>query len=423
MVNIALLGLGTVGSGVIKILRENKTIIKKRIGDEIAVKKILVRDLHKKRSVEVQKDIMTDDFDTIVKDDDIQILVEVMGGIEPAYTYISKAVKSGKHIVTANKELMAKYGRSIVKMAGDSGVDVYYEASVAGGIPIIRPLKESLTANKIEEIKGIINGTTNYILTRMTNENMDYNEVLKEAKEKGYAEADPTSDVEGYDARYKLAILANLAFGAEINVEDIFTEGITKITKEDIKYADELNYVIKLLAIAKLDSDGLELRVHPALVGKDHPLAQVNDVFNAIFIKGNALGEIMLYGKGAGQMPTASAVVADIIDVVRNIKANSVNRIMSVYNENTKIKDMEDIVCKYYIRMIVKDKPGVTASVAKAFGDNMVSLQSIIQKNTKDEEAEIVLVTHSIMEKHINDAITALHFIDAVKSVENVIRI
>ncbi|WP_218915193.1 homoserine dehydrogenase [Caldanaerobius polysaccharolyticus] len=420
--NIGILGLGTVGSGVIKIFQENNELIKKRTGEEVSIKKVLVRDPSKSRAVKVDNKLLTTDPGEILDDPDIDIVVEVIGGIDPTLDYVLRAIENKKHVVTANKEMMAKEGWRILSLAKSRGVDVYYEASVAGGIPIIRPMKESLTANRIDEIIGIINGTTNYILTKMAHEGREYADVLKEAQQLGYAEADPTSDVEGYDARYKLAILATLAFGARIDVMDIYTEGITKISKIDIKYADELGYAIKLLAIGRQRSDGLELRVHPALINKSHPLAQVNDVFNGIFIKGNAIGEIMLYGRGAGQMPTASAVVADIIDIIRNIKTGTVNRVESQYDESIPVIDMNCIVSKYYIRIRVKDRPGVMASIAKAFGDHGVSLQSIIQKDVKGEEAEIVLLTHDIMEKCVSDALVEVRLLPAVVKVENIIR-
>ncbi|SHE74850.1 homoserine dehydrogenase [Caldanaerobius fijiensis DSM 17918] len=422
MINIGILGLGTVGSGIIRIFNENSELIKKRIGDKINVKKVLVRDLHKNRDVEIDKNLLTTNPDDVLQDPEIDIVVEVIGGINPALDFVLKAIENKKHVVTANKEMMAKEGWEILTLARKKGVDVYYEASVAGGIPIIRPMKESLTANKIEEILGIINGTTNYILTKMAKEGKEYEDALREAQNLGYAEADPTSDVEGYDARYKLAILATLAFGTKVNVMDIYTEGITRVTKTDIKYAEELGYAIKLLAIGRQRKDGLELRVHPAFIEKNHPLAQVNDVFNGIFIKGNAIGEIMLYGRGAGQMPTASAVVADIIDIIRNIKAGTVNRVVSEYDDYIPVIDMNSIVSRYYIRIRVKDKPGVMASIAKVFGDHGVSLQSIIQKDTKGEEAEIVLFTHDIVEKSISDALVEVRLIPTVIKVESVIR-
>lgn len=422
MINIGILGLGTVGSGIIRIFNENSELIKKRIGDKINVKKVLVRDLNKNRDVEIDKNLLTTNPDDVLQDPEIDIVVEVIGGINPALDFVLKAIENKKHVVTANKEMMAKEGWEILTLARKKGVDVYYEASVAGGIPIIRPMKESLTANRIDEILGIINGTTNYILTKMAKEGKEYEDALREARNLGYAEADPTSDVEGYDARYKLAILATLAFGTKVNVMDIYTEGITKVTKTDIKYAEELGYAIKLLAIGRQRKDGLELRVHPAFIEKNHPLAQVNDVFNGIFIKGNAIGEIMLYGRGAGQMPTASAVVADIIDIIRNIKAGTVNRVVSEYDDNIPVIDMNSIVSRYYIRIRVKDKPGVMASIAKAFGDHGVSLQSIIQKDTKEEEAEIVLFTHDIIEKSISDALVEVRLIPTVIKIESVIR-
>ena len=317
-VKIALLGLGNVGRGVWKILKENEEEIMKRSGCKVEIAKILVRNKNKDRGINVPDEIVTTDFNDILKDNSIKIVVEVMGGIEPAREYILESMKKKKHVVTANKMLLATDGDALYKNADKEGVMLNYEASVAGGIPIIQTINESLTANKIQELYGIVNGTTNFILSKMELEGSKFQDVLKEAQEKGYAEADPTSDIEGFDAQYKLAILASLAFGTKIDSDKVYREGITKITDEDMKYAKSFGRVIKLLAIAK-DVDGrLELRVHPTMIPETHPLANVFDSFNAVFVKGNAVGDLMFYGRGAGDLPTGSAVVADILSIVRS---------------------------------------------------------------------------------------------------------
>jgi len=327
IVHVGLLGMGTVGTGVVKILTKNAHDILQKVGMPVNIKKIMVRQLAKPRNVDSNAEFTTN-IDDIINDKDIDIVVELIGGIDPAKDYILRALRAGKHVITANKDVVAKFGQEILQVAALNKVDFLFEASVAGGIPIIRPLKQCLAANKISEVVGIINGTTNYMLTKMTNDGLDFDSVLAEAQAKGYAEADPTADVGGLDAARKLAILASIAFGSRVTIDDVYVEGITNITKADIGYAKELGYVIKLLAIAKDDECGIDVRVHPAFVPCTHPLASVNDVFNAIYIKGDAVGETMFYGRGAGEMPTASAVVADIIDVARNIKHDANSRIL-----------------------------------------------------------------------------------------------
>ena len=323
-VKIALLGLGNVGCGVWTILKDNEEEIAKRSGCKVEIAKILVRDRNKPRGVEVPEEIITTDFNDILNDDSIKIVVEVMGGIEPAREYMLECMGKKKQIVTANKMLLATGGDELFHKADEEGVMFNYEASVAGGIPIIQAINESLTGNKIEELYGIINGTTNFILSKMELEGSKFDDVLKEAQEKGYAEADPTSDIEGFDAQYKLAILASLAFGTKVDVEKVYREGITKITDLDMEYAKTFGMVIKLLAIVKDTNGKLELRVHPTMIPETHPLANVHDSFNAVFIKGNAVGDLMFYGRGAGSLPTGSAVVADIVSIVRtNIDFNN----------------------------------------------------------------------------------------------------
>lgn len=418
-VRIALLGLGNVGKGVWNILKSNKEAIMKRSGYDIEIAKILVRNIDKNRTVDVPEELLTTNAEEIFNDDSIKIVVEVIGGLEPAKDYILRAIRNKKHVITANKFLIATNGQEIFKEAEEQGVIVNFEASVAGGIPVIHGINESLTANKIEEVIGIINGTTNYILTKMTLDGMDFETALKEAQQKGYAEADPTSDVEGLDAVYKLAILTTLAFETEVDVKDIYVEGITKIRPKDIEYAKELGYVIKLLAIVKEVDGKLEVRVHPAMISLIHPLANVNDSFNAVFIKGNAVGDLMLYGRGAGELPTGSAVVGDIISVLRNEEVTPIKR---QYTDK-EIVTAENIKSQYYLRITVKDQPGVLGKITTIFGENKVSILSFIQKPKKEDFVSLVLVTHDTIEGNINKSLEDIQKLDMVDKVKNVIRI
>ena len=425
-IKIALLGLGNVGRGVWKIFEANRDEIRKRSGYDVEIAKILVRDMQKARGVEVPTELLTTSYKDIIEDDEIKIVIELMGGIEPAKDYILQAIKQGKHIVSANKMLLAKMGDELFEEADKHGVKFQYEASVAGGIPIISSINDSLTANKVEKMYGIINGTTNYILSQMELEGMEFDVALKEAQDKGYAEADPTSDIESYDAQYKLAILASLAFGTKIEVEDVYREGITSITSEDIKFAKELGLRIKLLATVKEDEKGLELRVHPTMIPATHPLANVYDAFNAIFIKGNAVGELMFYGRGAGDLPTGSAVVSDIISILRS-NVDHENDIPVVKNNlwKKKIKDISETVCRYYMRITTLDEPGVLGSLTKAFGDNEVSIRSIIQrgKRRNGQYVTLVLETHHTTEGSILHTIDNIYEIKEVKKIDNLIRI
>ena len=422
-INIGLLGFGTVGSGVIKVLLENMHDIRQKVGREIVVSKVLVRDMNKKREIP-DGCVITDNVDEILNDKCIDIVVEVMGGEHPAKEYMLRALESGKNVVTANKDVVAKYGKEMFEQAEKHNVDFMFEASVGGGIPIITPLKQCLTANKITDVMGIVNGTTNYMLTKMTNEKLDYNTVLEEAQMKGYAEADPTADVGGLDAARKIAILSSISFNTRIHLDDVYVEGITAITPEDIEYARELGYVIKLLAVAKAVPDyGIDVRVHPAFIPNGHPLASVNDVFNAIFVKGNAVGETMFYGRGAGEKPTASAVIADIIDIARNIVHETSGKIRCTCFEHKAICPVEKSVSAYYVRLLVEDEPGVLATIAGVFGNNKVSLNSVIQKRRVNGRAEIVLITHEVAEEHIAKASETIKKLKEVTKIRNIIRV
>ena len=361
MVNIAVLGYGTVGSGVVEVIHTNHERINQRIGDELNVKYVL--DLRDFPGDPIQEKLVHD-FNVIVEDPDVQIVVEVMGGIEPAYTFVKRSLQAGKSVATSNKALVAKHGAELLSIARDKNINFLFEASVGGGIPIIRPLNSSLTADEIEEITGILNGTTNYMLSKMFYEGADYAEVLKEAQDKGYAERNPEADVEGYDACRKIAILSSLISGQQVDFEDIYTEGITNITKEDMMYAKEMEMTIKLLASSKRDNDHLHAIVAPALLHKEHPLYNVNDVFNAIFVHGNVLGDAMFYGSGAGKLPTASAVVADVVDEAKHLNRN----IMTMWkNEKLELLPLDNTSKKFFVR-IKGDAEAMKAHLESTFG-------------------------------------------------------
>ena len=424
-VKIALLGLGNVGRGVWMILNSNKEEIMKRCGYEVEVAKVLVRDKNKPRGVDIPNELVTTDFNEILEDDTIKIVVEVMGGMEPARDYMLRCMNKKKHIVTANKMLLATGGDELFEKADEQGIMFQYEASVAGGIPIIKGIDESLTANKIETLYGIVNGTTNYILSKMELEDVDFDDVLKEAQEKGYAEADPTSDIEAYDAQYKLAILASLAFGSKIDVKNVYREGITKIEAVDMKYAKELKMAIKLLAIAKEVNGKVELRVHPTMIPKKHPLANVYDSYNAVFIKGNAVGDLMFYGRGAGDLPTGSAVVSDIVSIVRsNVDTENPNPVVKNNLWERKILEMGAVQSKFYIRATVLDESGVLGEITAILGRHNVSIRSVIQKgDEEDGQVTIVLVTHKTNEAQIDDAVKEIKELKSVNKIDNIIRI
>jgi len=422
IVQVGLLGFGTVGSGVVRVLTDNSQLIAQRAGTAITLKKILVRDLNKKRALSTTAELTTDPA-AVIGDPEIDIVVELLGGEEPARTLMLEALNRGKHVVTANKDVMAKYGRELFEAAEKNNVNLLFEASVGGGIPIIRPLKRCLAANRISEVMGIVNGTTNYMLDKMTAEGMDFATVLAEAQAKGYAEADPTADVGGLDAARKIAILASIAFGTRVRLDDVSAEGITKIEPEDIDYGRELGYVIKLLAIAQETDKGVNARVHPAFIPTTHPLAAVRDAFNAIFIRGDAVGDAMFYGRGAGSLPTASAVCADIMEAARDIVHNSSNRILCTCFEEKRISPISETESPYYIRLLAEDKPGVMAAIAGAVGAQQVSLNSVIQKRRVGTRAEIVLITYKVKDEDLQLAVQTLSGLSVVNKVSTVIRV
>jgi len=422
-IKIAILGLGNVGSGVWNILHTNRNEIIKRSGYEIEIAKILVRDLNKDRGVEIPKGLLTSDIEEILNDEEIKIVVELMGGAGDPKDYMIRSMQAKKHVVTANKLVLANWGEELFSTAEREEVMFYYEASVGGGIPIIREINESLTANKIEQITGIINGTTNYILSKMTLEGMSFESALKEAQEKGYAEADPTADVEGYDVTYKLAIMSSLAFGTRVHPDSIYREGISKVTSIDIDYAKKFGYVIKLLAIGKEENNKLELRVHPSLVPATHPIANVNDAFNAIFIKGNAVGDLMLYGRGAGDLPTGSAVVGDIISILRNHENEFNFNPSNNYLGLKEIKDAGENESEFYIRLNVRDKVGVLGAIASTFGRNNVSIVSVAQDVKGEDFVSLVFITHKSFEKDIRNSIEEIKKSENLNKVESILRI
>jgi homoserine dehydrogenase len=413
-INIGLVGFGTVGTGLVKILQENGKLLEKRLGIPLVLKRIADLDISRDRGVKLNPALFTTKVSDVVNDPEISILVELIGGLEPARTFVLQAIERGKHIVTANKALLAVHGGEIFKAADDAGVDIGFEGSVGGGIPIIRSLKEGLVANKIQVIFGILNGTSNYILTEMTQKGLSFSEVLKKAQELGYAEADPTFDVEGIDTAHKLCILLSLAHGIQVKLEDVYTEGITGITPMDIAYAKELGYTIKLLAIAKTDGGPIEARVHPTLVPTDHLLSTVAGPFNAIFVKGDAVGSTLFYGAGAGMMPTGSAVVSDLVDLCRNIRLGVARRVplLSYQREHLReaeIKPIQDISCTYYLRFTVVDKPGVLSRISGILGDLDISILSVIQKGHKSEKAVyIYMLTHEAREKNMRKALQVI---------------
>lgn len=420
-IKAALLGLGTVGGGVYKLVQRQKEEMVKKSGANLEITRILVHNMNKQREG-VDASLLTDNWKEIVEDPEISIVIEVMGGIEPAKTMILEALCAGKNVVTANKDLVAVHGRELLDAAQENQVDFLFEAAVAGGIPIIRPLKQCLAANEIDEVIGIVNGTTNYILTKMFEDGMDFSEALAKATELGYAEADPTADVEGLDAGRKVVILASIVFHSRVVFDDVYTEGITKISAKDVAYAKEFGSVIKLLGVAHNREDGIEVAVYPMMLPKNHPLASVRDSFNAVFVHGDALDDAMFYGRGAGELPTASAVMGDVIDIIRDIQFSCTGRISCTCYKNTPVKSSDDVKNKFFVRMQVTNKPGVLARIASMFGEHKVSISKVIQKVITDGVAELVIVTEAVKEYHMQDALMHLREMDTTQEISSVIR-
>ncbi|MFA0752531.1 MAG: hypothetical protein IMHGJWDQ_000285 [Candidatus Fervidibacter sp.] len=409
--------MGVVGCGAANILLKNAAMIAHRARCQFEIVKVAVRNPKKPRPVNLPPELYTTDPYSVVTDPRVDIVVEVMGGLDPSFDLLVTALKQGKSVVTANKELLAKRGSELLDIAKEMGTDVYFEASVAGGIPIITALKQSLAGETIHRIVGILNGTTNYILTRMGRDGLSFEQALREAQEKGFAEADPSDDVDGHDATYKIAILAAIAFGFRIRVDTIYREGIRNIDISDIRYAEELGYAIKLLAIAKQEDGVIELRVHPTLVPKTHPLAAVSDQFNAILIEGENVGRLMFYGQGAGGPPTGNSVVSDIIDAARNIVFGSKARIVCTCRVNPQLKPISQMESRFCLRMDVIDRPGVLAKIASVFGNNQVSIASLIQRESKGETAHIVWLTHKTPYAALQKSLAEIRQLKVVLSV------
>jgi homoserine dehydrogenase len=427
-VRIGLLGLGTVGAGVVKILQSQRATLEERAGCRLALAAIADTDLTRPREgLDLAALPMTNDAARVLSDPDLHIVIELVGGLEPARTFILRALAAGKHVVTANKALLAHHGVELYEEARRRRVTLAFEAAVAGGIPLIRAVKEGLPANKILGLAGIVNGTCNYILSKMTDEGLDFSLVLKEAQTHGYAEADPTLDIEGLDSAHKLQILASIAFRTSVELKDIHTEGITRVTSSDIAYARELGYRIKLLAIAKAVDGGVEVRVHPTMIPATSPLAAVSGVFNAVFITGDAVGDLMFYGRGAGQMPTASAVWSDALEIARNI-AHGIPALAlelpSVGPVALPVRPMESVRCAYYLRVMVRDKPGVLSRVAGILGENDISIANVIQKGRGTREAvPVVMMTHEAREKDMRAALAAIDRMRDVATPTTMIRV
>ncbi|MGK7952921.1 MAG: homoserine dehydrogenase [Xenococcaceae cyanobacterium] len=426
---IGLLGLGTVGTGTAEIILDPAG--RNQLLKEIEIERVGVKNPDKPRQIKLAPGVITTDLESIVTDPEIDIIVELLGGLEPARSLILKAIDHGKHIVTANKAVIARHGDEIYTAANQAGVYVLLEAAVGGGIPVIKPLRQSLGVNRIKSVIGIVNGTTNYILTKMAAIGADFADVLAEAQQLGYAEADPTADVDGWDAADKIAILASIAFGGRIKREDIACEGISHITATDISYAEKLGFVIKLLAIAQTDNyydDTLQVRVHPTLVPKAHPLASINDVYNAILVEGQPLGQVMFFGPGAGAGATASAVVADIINIVGILKSSgktkNLDPLLSCAHQHfAQITPLEEIETRFYARFLCKDIPGVIGHLGTCFGKYQVSLESVVQIGFQNKLAEIVVVTHDVREGNFRQALAEIHTLEEIDSIPSILRV
>lgn len=423
VVKVGLLGFGTVGTGVYRIIQAHQEDLWKQTGLHIEIQRIFVHDLHKERDISTPTGMLTNQIADILYDESIDVIVEVMGGVDPTKSYILTALEQKKHIITANKDLMALYGSEILTKAREQGCDVFYEASVAGGIPILRALTEGLSSDRIYKLMGIVNGTTNYMLSKMSKQGMDYAEVLAEAQALGYAESDPTADVEGYDAARKMAILATLGFRVAMDLDEVDVKGISGVSKEDIAYGKSLGYELKLLGIAERTNNKIEVSVQPTMIHKSHPLASVNDVFNAVYIYGNAVGETMFYGPGAGELPTATSVVSDLVTVVKNMKLGTNGASAVAPYGQKQLKTDEEKYSKYFLRMIVADQRGVLAQVTQLFADHHISFRQIVQQPTTSGQAEIILITHTSSKADMDRVIEKMESIDIIEEVKSCYRL
>ena len=425
-INVGLIGFGNVGSGVVKVLQDKKNFISQKIGVEINIRKICDKDLSSKRMVAVKKELLTSLTKDVINDPHIDIVVELMGGIHPAKEFICEALRNGKNIVTANKALLSQFGQELFALASDRGKNIYFEASVGAGIPIVKSLKEGLVANKFYNVYGILNGTSNYVLSQMSKKNWKFNDSLKEAKKYGFAEKDPTLDIEGIDSAHKLVLLVYLCFGKFVKLSEVFIEGISNISLADIDYAKELGFEIKLLAIAKRQEGELEARVHPTLLPKTHLLSSVAGIYNAIYATGDLAGDLLFYGPGAGQMPAASGVVADIVDLTQDIKAGLFRPTLNIV-PNVSIKRLrriDDIEGRYYIRFMALDKPGVLAKVSGVLAKYGISIASVTQKERKKSQVvPIVMIIHDVKEKNLREALSVIERLQVIKEKVVAIRI
>ena len=421
-IKAALLGAGTVGGGVYKLVERRSAEMQAKVGADLKITKVMVKNLQKKREG-IPSEVLTDDWESIIHDPEISIVIELMGGVEPARTYILQALEAGKNVVTANKDLLAEHGQELMEAAERNHCDICFEAAVGGGIPIIRPLKECLAGNEITEVMGIVNGTTNYILTKMTQEGWDFDDALKEAQRLGFAEADPTADVEGLDAGRKMAILASIAFHSRVTFKDVDVKGITRITAKDIQYAKEFGYTLKLLGVARNEGGKMEVGVSPMMIPITHPLANVNDSFNAVFVHGDAVDDAMFQGRGAGELPTASAVVGDLISVARDMQYDCCGRIGCSCYKNLPMKPAGEARHKYFLRLIVEDRTGILAGVAGVLGNNGVSINQVIQKPAVNGVAELVVITDKVETRHLNDALMIFGEMSMIREVASVIRV
>jgi homoserine dehydrogenase len=420
-IRVGMVGGGTVGGAVLRLLRDHADDIERRAGCRLEVVRVAVRDPTRARDVPLDAGLLTGDPHAVTAGDDVDVVVEVMGGVDPGRALLLEAMGAGKHVVTANKELLSTVGRELFDAADEAGVDLYFEGAVGGGIPLIRPLKESLAGERIDRILGILNGTTNYVLTRMTEDGLAFADALGEAQRLGDAERDPSDDVEGHDAAAKCAILASIAFNARVVTGDVRREGIAAVTPDDIEFARRMGYVVKLLAVAELDDGQVSARVQPVMIPVGHPLAAVRDAFNAVFLEGEHVGELMLYGRGAGGGPTATAVVGDVVDVARNIMSGARGVGCTCY-EDRGIRSPDDLQGQFYLLMDVADRPGVLAKIAGAFGDHRVSIKSVWQEGFGDE-ALLVLITHTANEAALRRTVEDLRALDVVNEVRSVMRV
>lgn len=422
-IRVGLIGLGTVGSGVVDILRRHREHFRTRAGVDIELARVADRNEARFADLGLDPAACTTDAFALIDDPSLDVVIELIGGTGVARDVVLTALGSGKNVVTANKALMATSGEEVMETAEKSGVEIRFEASVGGGIPIIEPLKHSLTSNEISAVMGIVNGTTNYMLTRMAEDGLDYDTALAEAQAKGFAEADPSADVDGLDAAAKIAILSSIAFNSRVVMGQVPAEGIRTLSPSDIAYAKEMGHTIKLLAIARRTDTGVDIRVHPTMIPNGHPLAAVNGVYNAIYVVGDSVGETMFFGEGAGSLPAASAVVGDLIEVARRLDSSCAPIVGCTCTEHLPVRDIADLETGYYIRLEVADRPGVLAAVASVFGDHEVSIASVIQKRAEDGVAEIVYVTHEAREAAVRSALDEIAGLDTVDSIASVIRV